>query len=307
VHRSIKQLAIALGLAATLYAACLALLSDASPRAALSQLLSWTGLQAAALCLFSYFLRGMRWRAWMARYGRPLGVAEGLRLYVAGYAFTPTPGNVGEAVRGLWLAQRPLGAAQSLAIFGAERLADLACLMLMASPVLIAWLWRPTFDVSMSMWWLALLAALVVAAVMAAALRRYLAKPHAARLSWLREAWTCLSARPLHWVALTLGAWLAQGLAVWLVCAANGLSIGAWQAAGLYAVAMIGGALSALPAGLGGTEAIMAGLLVAQGATGGMALTVTVVVRVLTLWLAVGLGLFALGYSAAIRKDIRLS
>ena len=67
-------------------------------------------------------------------------LAAGLRLYLAGYTFTPTPGNVGEAARGLLLARQPLGAADSLAIFGAERLADLLALVLLALP---------------GLWWLA--------------------------------------------------------------------------------------------------------------------------------------------------------
>ena len=89
------------------------------------RLASAAGLQAASLCLLNYGLRGLRWRFWMAQHGRHFGLWQGLRLYLAGYAFTPTPGNVGEAVRGLMLAHQPLGARQSLAIFGAERLADL--------------------------------------------------------------------------------------------------------------------------------------------------------------------------------------
>ena len=67
---------------------------------------------------------------------------------------------------------------------------------------------------------------------------------------------------------------------------------------------MVGGALSALPAGLGGTEALLTGLLVAHGASAGSALGMTVMVRLLTLWLAVAIGLLALLYSAAIARDI---
>ena len=49
---------------------------------------------------------------------------------------------------------------------------------------------------------------------------------------------------------------------------------------------------------------ILVGLLVGQGATAGTAVALTVLVRLLTLWLAVALGLLALLYSAGIRKDI---
>ena len=312
---SFKKLLLVLGLVATAYAAALAFFGEASPAVAITGLFSLTGLAAAALCLLNYLLRGLRWRAWMAHYQRPLGVLEGLRLYVAGYALTPTPGNVGEAVRGLWLVRQPLSTAQSLAIFGAERLADLLCLLLMALPALgwLAWLkWHndsglTVFGLGFWGWGAGLLAVAVLGVLAAFAVaRRIIRQPRwAARLAWLQEAWHCLAHQPCRWLVLTLAAWAAQGVAVALLCRAAGLDLSAWLAAGFYALAMVGGALSALPAGLGGTEAVLVALLVGQGAAVGTAVAVTVLVRLLTLWLAVALGLLALLYSVAIRKDIR--
>ena len=304
----VKKLLLVLGLVGTAYAAAL-LIWGGSPGgllASLSVLWSWTGLQAALLCLLNYVLRGARWRLWMAHYGRRFSGLAGLRLYLAGYAFTPTPGNVGEAVRGLMLAHQPLSTRQSLAIFGAERLADLLCLLLLCLPAL---------------WWASMHGALALPGTLvlglagggaiAVALLLVAAFRYRARLlqhfAWLQEAWICLSVRPLRWFALTLVAWAAQGLAVWLLCRALDVHLQLLTAIGFYAVAMVAGALSALPAGLGGTEAVLTGLLVAQSATPGEALVITVLSRLLTLWLAVAIGLAALLYSAAIRKDITLS
>jgi uncharacterized membrane protein YbhN (UPF0104 family) len=311
----VKKLLLVLGLVATAYAVALAFFGEASPAVAFQGLFSLTGLAAATLCLLNYLLRGLRWRGWMAHYQRPLGVLEGLRLYVSGYALTPTPGNVGEAARGLWLVRQPLSTAQSLAIFGAERLADLLCLLLMALPALgwLAWLkWRSDWGLmawGLSFWgWSTGLLAVAVLGLMAivVVVRRILARPQSAeRLAWLHEAWHCLAHQPWRWLALTLAAWVAQGAAVALLCRAAGLDLSAWLAAGFYALAMVGGALSALPAGLGGTEALLVLLLVGQGAAVGTAVALTVLVRLLTLWLAVALGLLALLYSVAIRKDIR--
>ena len=297
-----KRLLLVLGVVATAYAAVLLIWGD-SPQTSLALLWSATGAQAAGLCLLNYLLRGLRWRFWMAHYGRHFGPVQGLRLYLAGYAFTPTPGNVGEAVRGLMLARQPLGAAQSLAIFGAERLADLLCLLLLCLPAL-GWVLRHGALQAASTLIGGLLAA---AALMLLAVLGLLFKHRArlfASLPWLHEAWHCLSVRPWLWFGLTLVAWAAQGLAVWLVCRAMNVHLELLTATGFYAVAMVAGALSALPAGLGGTEAVLTGLLVAHGATPAAALSITVLVRLLTLWLAVGIGVVALLYSAAIRKEI---
>jgi uncharacterized membrane protein YbhN (UPF0104 family) len=298
----VKQLLLVLGGVATAYAAALLVWGE-RPQASLSFLWSWTGLQAAGLCLLSYALRGLRWRLWMAHYGRHFGPLQGLRLYLAGYAFTPTPGNVGEAVRGLMLARQPLSAGQSLAIFGAERLADLLCLLLLCLPAL-AWLAGQGVLQAAPPWMLGLLAAGALAALLAmVAIIRF---RHALlqRFGWLQGAWRCLALRPWRWFGLTLAAWAAQGVAVWLICRDLNVPLEVLTATGFYAVAMVAGALSALPAGLGGTEAVLAGLLVAYSATPGQALSITVLTRLLTLWLAVAIGLLALLYSAAIRKEI---
>lgn len=295
----LKPLLLVMGAAATVYAVVLAVFGGSSPLATLQALGSLAGAQAIALCLLNYLLRGLRWRLWMAHYGRPMKITEALRLYLAGYTFTPTPGNVGEAARGLLLARKPLSATQSLAIFGAERLADLLSLLLLCLPVAwwLAGLAGPQLLLGLA--GLAVMAALVVFSLLFRFRHKLLL-----RFAWLREAWTCLENRPLLWLSLSLIAWAAQGVAVWLLCREAGVSLTVLEATGFYALAMVGGALSLLPAGLGGMEAILTALLVAHGASAVLALGITVQVRLVTLWLAVALGALALVYSAAIRKDI---
>ena len=53
--------------------------------------------------LFNYFLRYRRWAWLLARRGSdvPFG-AHGL-IYIAGFAYTATPGKIGEALRGIYL------------------------------------------------------------------------------------------------------------------------------------------------------------------------------------------------------------
>ena len=299
----VKRLLLVFGLAATAYALAL-LLSGDGRSVSLAVLWSTTGLQAAGLCLLSYALRGLRWRFWMAHYGRDFGWVEGLRLYLAGFAFTPTPGNVGEAMRGLLLAKQPLPPLQSLAIFGAERLADLFCLLLLCLPAL-DWLMKHSAFQSMTDWVarMAIFAFLVLVVFSVVVWRNR--QRLLLRFEWLQKAWACLVVQPLPWFALTMTAWAAQGLAVWLICRALDVRMPVSTAIGFYALAMVAGALSALPAGLGGMELVFAGLLVAQSANTAEALTITVAVRLLTLWLAVGIGVAALLYGAVVRKDIR--
>ena len=61
-------------------------------------------------------------------------------------------------------------------------------------------------------------------------------------------------------------------------------------ATGIYSVAIIVGALSFLPGGLGSTEAVMVALLAAHGYTMPDAMLLTLVYRFLTLWFAIAIG-----------------
>jgi uncharacterized membrane protein YbhN (UPF0104 family) len=289
-------------LAATGYAAAMALLAPAA-LSSLPQLFSPTGALAAALCLLSYALRGWRWQRWMAVLGRPLPAPLALRTYLAGYAFTATPGNVGEAARGLLLPGQPLSLSQSLAIYVAERAADLLGLLLLALPAL---------------WWLlghvplgaAREAAVVggVGGLLLLALVGAMAWRHRARLlqRWAGAAHSleCLRHAPGAWLALTLLAWCAQGVAVLVLCRSQGIDLSWPLAMGGYAAAMVGGALSFLPAGLGGCEALLSTWLVAHGATLAVALALTVQIRLVTLWLAVALGALSLLLSALLSRRV---
>jgi uncharacterized protein (TIRG00374 family) len=62
---------------------------------------------------------------------------------------------------------------------------------------------------------------------------------------------------------------------------------------GIYAVAVLVGAISFLPGGLGSTEAVMTALLASQGLAVGDALLITILCRLVTLWFAVLIGWLA--------------
>lgn len=312
VKLPVRTLLIILGGAATAYALALLLTGQAPLARLASALAAPEGLAAAGLCVLNYLLRGWRWRGWMAMQERPLPAADALRYYLSGYTFTPTPANVGESLRGMLL-HPPMAANRSLAIFGAERVADLLALMFLTLPAVL-WLldhqgWLPSSITG----WLAI-AGVFVGAMALLVLSWWAAGPRARlwiqrvfdRSPALGAAAQCLVARPVVWIVLTVLAWAAQGLATWLLCSWAGIHLTPALACGFYALAMVGGALSMLPAGLGGTEALLTGLLVMQGATLGEAALATVLVRVLTLWLAVAIGATCLIYSAAYRKDLRL-
>jgi uncharacterized protein (TIRG00374 family) len=79
--------------------------------------------------------------------------------------------------------------------------------------------------------------------------------------------------------------------------------IGFGDSIGIYAAAIVVGAISFLPGGLGTTEALLVALLVGYGFGMSDALLLTLVCRLLTLWFAVGLGWAAVGLLRVLRRE----
>jgi uncharacterized protein (TIRG00374 family) len=96
---------------------------------------------------------------------------------------------------------------------------------------------------------------------------------------------------------LSLGvlSWGLEGLSLYLIAQDVEVGVSLATGIGVYAIAVLAGALSFLPGGLGSTEAVMGVLLVAFGADGASAVAITLLCRIATLWFAVALGGIAVG------------
>lgn len=255
-------------------------------------------LIAALLSLFNYGLRVVRWRMYLQRLGHDLPWGFVSLTFMAGFAFTLSPGKLGEMVRARYYQPRgiPIGAVSGA--FFVERLLDLLVMILLAVAVLA------DVQAYRSFLWLAV--ALVGGLLAGVAFMPWARIEQAMGLTPVGKvrqaiqavAHMFVSARKfldpgMLFTGLLIGliAWAAEAVGLKLVAdviAPVQLSVSA--AMGIYAIAIIVGALSFLPGGLGSTEAVMAALLFAHGYTMPQAILLTLVCRLLTLWLAVLIG-----------------
>jgi uncharacterized protein (TIRG00374 family) len=254
------------------------------------------------LSLVNYAARVVRWWVFSGRLGIRIPWGRSGVYYVAGFAMTMTPGKLGEVLR-LWLLHRGHGYRydHSAGLLVADRVSDAGAMLLLciagassfggnawlvmgtAVPILAATavFLRPGILVRIVGWlygsfrcWPRLFARL------RAALR------HASRLaSWQVYGGTLL---------LAVFGWLAEVIAFELLLAELGARVTLTQAMFVFAFAMLAGAVTMLPGGLGGTEVSMVGLLVAIGVDLDVAIAGTAIIRATTLWFAVALGFLAL-------------
>lgn len=258
----------------------------------------------AMVSFATYGLRYARWYGLLRRAGHRVPVLAGFAGYLAGFAFTATPGKVGELVRARYFARWGVPAARTLSTFVYERAFDLLAVALLAALAIPS---GRLFGIV-----LAFVAGLIGAVAAVAARPRWLQRP-AARLraaGWRR---TGHAGRTLARGLAGCRLWLtprdmalsfALGLVAWGGVAASF----AWLLQGLdaalplraalstYPTAMLAGAASMLPAGIGTTEATIVALLALHAVPLGTAALAAVGIRFTTMWLAVACGFAAMGW-----------
>jgi uncharacterized membrane protein YbhN (UPF0104 family) len=254
-------------------------------------------LIALALALVNYSFRFMRWQLYLKALGHSAPAVPSALIYVAGFALTTTPGKAGEMLRGVFLKARGMPYIHSTAAFLSERLSDLIAIVLLT---LIGITMYPkggmivaTGVIAVGFVLLLLSRADLLALMSSRLMNRTgrVARTGHHLLALLIEARRCHTPSLLILAtALSLLAWSAEAFAFYLILHWMGLEISIPFAFFVYAISMLAGAISFLPGGLGGAEAVMVGLLLWAGMPEAQAVAATVIIRLTTLWFAVALG-----------------
>ena len=251
--------------------------------------------------LVSFGLRYARWFYLLRLAGSHVSVWQGWLAYLSGFAFTATPGKVGELVRIRYFGRLQVNASRVMSAFVFERALDLVVVLVLAS------LWvvdHKMFGMAAAFVFVTLLIVgsamlkpdLLIASAAVFAVRGWL---RLARLLdfvadalkgcrvWLKP-WPLLVS-----VLLGLGAWSVTAFALVHLLGALSLELPWLAAFSAYPLAMLAGAASMLPGGLGSTEATIVVQLRWHGVPIASALLAAVVVRLGTIWFSVLSGLMA--------------
>lgn len=264
-------------------------------------------LQALGLSIVSFYVRALRWHFLVQKVHPGVRLRDNILVSFAGLAMTITPGKAGEVLKSLMLKEAySVPVARSAPLLILERICDLLTV------VLVTGLGLTQLPGS------SLLAGLTLACAIGGSACAMFLPQLIERIpqKWLdtkfirtrqakaKDALASLksSLAPGPFVAalsLSAVAWGLQSLIVWLFAASyepGAVSVATGAVA--YCAPLLAGAIALVPGGLGATEASMAGiiLLLADGKLPlSVAAALTILVRLVTFWLAIGLGLLALG------------
>jgi uncharacterized protein (TIRG00374 family) len=260
------------------------------------------------LTVANIFFRFVRWQGYLRIWNHEPRPWISFQVYVAGFALAATPGGAGEpVVRGMFLKRYGVSYPQTFAAYFAERTSDVIVIVGLATLGLYAYAPARPLLSGIAAGVLGLLLFLARPDWLYAMVNHF--RRRSGRLaaavvhglqtgSYMRDLSTL---RPLL-AGLALGtiAWTLQGIAFYVIVHALGAQLSFQIALFVYALSALVGALSFLPGGLGTAEVSMIGLLVLFGLTDAHAVASTILIRLVTLWFAVGLGIW--GYIELLRR-----
>jgi uncharacterized protein (TIRG00374 family) len=254
------------------------------------------------LSLLSYLVRYLRWYWLLSRAGNKTNVVSGYLAYLSGFAFTATPGKVGELLRIRYLAPQGVPPYRVLAAFIYERAFDLIAVLLLSAFAISS---KDAFVLALG--FVVIFLTVIGLAVLnpawltrASAYLRFHRQKKLARISiTLRNGLSgCrIWATPLDvLVSLVFGvlSWSITSFSFVLLLSHLGVLIPTLSALAIYPLAMLAGAASMLPGGIGSTEATIVALLSLFEVSLGTATLAAIGIRFASLWFAVLCGFISL-------------
>jgi len=256
----------------------------------------------AAASALAFSIRFLRWRQLLASSGYPTPVGQGFLAYLAGFAFTASPGKAGELVRIRYFSHMGVPHAQVVAAFIVERILDLLVLLIFAS--IIA-------GRAAGLGIACAFVAIIVTAVAVAATSRtcQMLPPYLLRRWGLKTAarWARTLAKGLALssqfltierlgpaFALGVLGWTVQCLGFAAVLVFLGLQIPWLTLFAIPPASMLIGAASMMPGGIGSTEAATVVLLTLFGAPLDAAVLAAITLRLGSIWFAMIVGFGAI-------------
>ena len=255
------------------------------------------------ISLLSYLFRYLRWHWLLSRSGFSVEWKYGLIAYLAGFAFTATPGKVGELIRIRYFTKVGVPANISFGAFIYERALDLIVVLFLAS-LAIGRQDLLTLALSFVTIFLGLLVGLALNSSLLTRLSEFF---NQRSWFWLEKLILVVRdglASCRYWLTpLDLMVSLVCGLVAWTLTSYGfmwllsdlGVSLRPLEAFTIYPMAMLVGAASMLPGGVGSTELSIVLLLGVYGVTSSIATIAAIGIRFATIWFAVLIGFISLG------------
>lgn len=302
-QRIIRAVVLFVSAGVLLYLAAIFWFGWCDTAAALNTLGLHSLLIGAMLASTSYLMRFGRWENSLRCFGYRVPWRQQLTIYLSGLGLTATPGKSGETFRSALLLRHGVRASHSLAAFIVDRASDVLGVCLLG--FLAAWLSHHPLAWA---WMLAFIAMLLGSCLLAFMVTH---PRTSACWAWVSRVWQRL---PVQGGQAILESWAhvwklprvsvfsivamvaygMQALVFAWFCHVAGIDLNCETCVLIFVQATLFGAATMLPGGLGAMEAALVLQLTGRGVGPGVAISLAIAIRLVTLWLAMAIGAISL-------------
>jgi uncharacterized protein (TIRG00374 family) len=253
------------------------------------------------LSLVNYFVRFLKWDYFLSVIKIKLNKIDSLSIFLSGLVMSVTPGKMGELLKA-YLTREVTGVpiSKSAPIVFVERITDFLALIIISISGAFIFNYGIEIVIGVGIFLIALIVIISNKRLALAILKllesnRFLDKHLQKFNNAYDSSYQLLKFRPLIYMTLvSVISWLAECLGYYIILRNFGIENSFLWAAFSYAFATIAVAISMLPGGLGVTEGSLTLMLIRNGQAKEFAVATTFIVRVVTLWFAVIVGIFSL-------------
>ena len=254
------------------------------------------------LSFLNYITRFYKWDYYLSIVGVELKKADSFFIFMSGLIMSVTPGKVGELLKSYLVKEvTTTPVSKTAPIIFAERITDFIWLLLITVTGAIAFDYGIEITIIVSLFFLILIIiisnkknalSVLVLSEKINFLKKYLINIHTA----YESSYLLLKPKPLILMTLlSLFSWGFECLGYYIILLNFGIDFGLFWAFFSYSFATIIGALSMLPGGLGITEGSLTFMLIRENISKDVAFATTFIIRVVTLWFAVLVGIISVG------------
>lgn len=251
----------------------------------------------------NYITRFIKWDYYLSIIKVKIKKYDSFSIFMSGLIMSITPGKVGELLKAYLVKEVTKDPVSKTApVIFAERITDFLSLLLITIIGAYAFDYGIKISIGVTIFFVVLIIiisnkkislSILNSLERIAVLKKYIASIHKAYESSYRLL------RPIPLITMTfisLISWGFECFGYHLILLNFDIDYGFFWTSFSYAFATIIGAISMLPGGLGVTEGSLTFLLIKKGVANNIAVTTTFIVRVVTLWFAVFVGVIGVSF-----------
>ncbi len=249
---------------------------------------------------FNYLIRFFKWQYYLSLLEVKINFWNSLSIFFSGFVMSITPGKMGELLKS-YLVKEVTGTpiSKTAPIILLERITDFFSLIIIA--IVGAYFFEFGKEISVGIGIIFLGIIIILSNRQLAIpvikflerfkfLHKYIESVHSAYDS----SYKMLRFKPLIlMLLLSAAAWFFECLGYQIILSNFGVKLGLFWASFAYAFSTIVGAITMLPGGLGATEGSLTFLVIQEGFSKEIAVASTFIIRVVTLWFAVLIGVIS--------------